>query len=244
MLGPMIASVHVADVGLRSALAVLRRAPRPAATRGLRHANVALTAPLGGAVLPSPDFGRVGLVAFWDDDDALDGFLAGHPMAATLASGWHVRLDPLRASGSWPGLPSDVPTEREAEQDGPAVVLTLGRLRLTQSVRFFRTSARAEAAVVEAPGLIWASGLARPPFVATCSVWQTAQALSTYAYGQGGPAHAAAIAAHGLKPFHHQSAFIRFRPYGSKGSLDGRNPLTETWMLASRGSGPGDDKAP
>jgi hypothetical protein len=230
----MIASVHVADVGLRSALAVLRRAPRPASTRGLRHANVALTAPLSASFLPSPDFGRVGLVAFWDDDDALDGFLSDHPTAATLAGGWHVRLDPLRAWGSWPGLPGDVTAEHDVEHEGPAVVLTLGRLRLSQTVRFLRASARAQAAALEAAGLIWGSGLARPPFVATCSLWQTAQALSTYAYGRREPAHSDAVAAHQLKPFHHESAFIRFRPYGSEGSLDGRNPLTETWMSATR----------
>lgn len=230
----MIASVHVADVGTRAALAVLRRAPRPATTRGLRHANVALAAPLSSSVVPSPDFGRVGLVALWDDDDALDGFLSDHPMAATLSGGWRVRLDPLRAWGSWPGLPGDVTTEHDIEQEGPAVVLTLGRLRLTQTMRFLRTSARAEGAAVEAAGLIWATGLARPPFVATCSLWQTARALSTYAYGEREPAHAAAITAHELEPFHHQSAFIRFRPYASEGSLDGRNPLTETWMSATR----------
>jgi hypothetical protein len=230
----MIASVHIADVGARAALAVVRRAPRPASTRGLRHANVALTAPLSGSVLPSPDFGRVGLVALWDDDDALDGFLSEHPMAAALAGGWHVRLDPIRAWGSWPGLPGDVTTDHGVEHDGPAVVLTLGRLRLTQAVRFLRASARAEGAAVEAAGLIWATGLARPPFVATCSLWQTTTALSTYAYGKREPAHPDAIAAHELEPFHHQSAFIRFRPYGSEGNLHGRNPLTGAWMSANR----------
>ena len=233
----MIASVHLADVGLRSALGVLRRAPRSASTPGLRHANVALTAPLSGSVLPSPAFGRVGLVAFWDDDDALDRFLSDHPMAATLAGGWHVRLDPLRASGSWPGLPSDVPTKHDVELDGPAAVLTLGRLRLTQTVRFFRASAKAEGAVVEAEGLIWATGLARPPFVSTFSLWQTTEALSTYAYGHREPAHTGAIAAHRLEPFHHESAFIRFRPYDSKGTLGGRNPLAERWMSSSELAG-------
>src|SRR6266850_6945511 len=114
----MIASVHISDVGARSVLKVLRRAPRPVSTPGLRHANVGLTAPLSGSVLPSPTFRRVGLVAFWDDDDALDGFLSDHPMAATLAGGWHVRLDPRRASGSWPGLPGDVPATHDVELDG------------------------------------------------------------------------------------------------------------------------------
>lgn len=221
----MIASVHIADVGVRSALAMQRKAPRPASTPGLRHADVALAAPLSARVIPSPQLGRVGLVAFWDDDDALDRFLAQSPVAAALADGWRVRLEPLRAFGTWPGLPSDVPAARNVDHDGPAAVLTLGRLRLTQAPRFLRTSAKAAGAAIVAPGLRWGTALARPPFVATCSLWESADALSTYAYGHVEPAHPDAIATDREKPFHLQSAFIRFRPYGSDGSLAGKNPL-------------------
>src|SRR5215213_9786264 len=140
----MIASVHIADVGVRRALPLLRRSPAPGSEPGLRHADVALTAPLGASVLPKPDLRRVGLVAFWDDDDALDRFLERSSLAAALADGWHVRLEPTRLWGTWPGVPDDLPRPRQAPHDGPAVVLTLGRLRLTQAPRFFRTSARAE----------------------------------------------------------------------------------------------------
>ena len=226
----MIASVHVANVGTRSALSVLRRAPRPTEVAGLRHADVAIAAPLSASLLAKPDFGRAALVAFWDDDGALDRFLEGDPFAAKLAGGWRVRLAPLRAYGTWPGLPSDTPTNRVVEYDGPLAALTLGRLRLTQAVRFLRTSAKAEGRVVGAPGLIWATGLAKPPFVSTCSLWESTRALATYAYGNAEPAHPDAIASGEAKPFHHQQAFIRFRPYDSVGGLDGRNPLAEGWM--------------
>ena len=181
-------------------------------------------------MLGKPDSGRIGLVAFWDDDDALDRFLSSHPLAARLGGGWHVRLAPLRAFGSWPGLPTDIPTSRAVANEGPVGVLTLGRLRMSQAVRFLRTSAKAEARAIVAPGLIWATGMARPPFVCTCSLWESARASSTYAFGRAEPAHADAIAAGEAKPFHHQQAFIRFRPYGSVGHLDGRNPLAESWM--------------
>jgi hypothetical protein len=221
----MIASVHIADLGAGAALGVLRKAPKPASTPGLRHANVALAAPLSGSALPKPTFGRVGLVAFWDDDAALDRFLGEHPMAAKLAGGWQVRLEPLRAFGSWPGLPPEIPSSRAAGSDDPVAVLTLGRLRTTQAVRFFRTSAKAEGAAIVAPGFLWATGLARPPFVATCSLWESAHASAEYAFGQRQPAHPGAIATDRAKPFHHQSAFVRFRPYGSQGSLGGKNPL-------------------
>jgi len=229
----MIASVHVADVGARRALGILRRAPHPDAVPGLRHADVGLTAPLSASVLPAPDLRRVGLVASWEDDAALDRFLDDAPLARALAGGWRVRLEPLRLWGSWPGVPEDLPRSRHVEHDGPAAVLTLGRLRLTQAPRFFRASARAEGRAVEAPGVIWSTGLARPPFVATCSLWSSTEALATYAYGRDEPAHADAIAADRARPFHHRSAFVRFRPYASEGRLDGRNPLAETWLATT-----------
>jgi hypothetical protein len=226
----MIASVHLADVGLPTAARVVLRRLKPAAIPGLRQAQVAVAAALGTGVLPSPNLRRVALLAFWDDDAAVDRFLAEHPMAATLGGGWQVRLEPLRRFGSWPGLPDDIPVERAVGYDGPAAVLTLGRLRMTQLLRFLRTSSKAERSVLAAPGLVWATGLTRPPFVATCSLWERAQDAATYAYGRRDPGHPDAIATDRAKPFHHQSAFVRFRPYGSAGSLQGRNPLGEAWM--------------
>jgi hypothetical protein len=227
----VIASVHVADVGVRRGATVVRKAPKPGSIHGLRHADVGFGAPLSKSVLPKPTLSRVGLIAFWDDDDAVDRFLAEHPLAATLSGGWHVRLEPLRAFGAWPGLPAGVSGARKVDYDGPAVVLTLGRFRLTQAVRFFRTSAKAEGGVVNAPGLIWATGVGRPPFVCTCSLWENARSLTTYAYGNREPVHPNAIAVDQAKPFHHQSAFIRFRPYGARGGLEGKNPLVEHALL-------------
>jgi hypothetical protein len=226
----VIASVHIANVGPRSTLSLLRTAPTAADTKGLRNAEVAITAPLSAGLLARPDFGRVALVAFWDDEAALDRFLAEDPFAAKLAGGWHVRLEPLRAFGVWPGLPADTPTARAVDHEGPVAALTMGRLRLTQTVRFLRTSAKAEARVLGAAGLVWATGLARPPLVSTCSLWESTRALATYAFGRAEPAHPEAIAEGERKSFHHRQVFIRFRPYGSVGGLDGRNPLSETWM--------------
>src|SRR4029450_12381527 len=111
----------------------------------------------------------------------------------------------------------DIPKQRRVDLAGPAAVLTLGRVRAHRVVAFFRASAKAEGAVLDAPGLIWATGMAKPPFVATCSLWESSDALQGYAYGGAMPEHPGAIAADHAHPFHHQSAFIRFRPYGSEG---------------------------
>lgn len=226
----MIASVQIADVGIPTSLGVVRKAPSPRRVPGLRQANVAITAQLAGSQDEGFAPGRAALVALWDDDAALDAFLASdHRIARTLADGWRVRLTPLRAHGSWPGLDDGVQRGRKVDYDGRAAVLTLARAHVHRIPTFLRTSKKAELALPGSPGLIWACGMGKPPFFATCSLWESSDALSAYAYGDV-PAHPDAIAADRAKPFHRQSAFVRFRPYASEGHLDGKNPLAESWM--------------
>jgi hypothetical protein len=232
----MLASVHVADIGVAATPRFLFRAPRVGEVPGLRSGDAALCAPLTGKLRPPSQLGRVAFVGLWDDEAALDAFLASHPTAAALAGGWHSRLAPVRRYGEWPGLPDDVPTGRAAATEGPAIVLTLGRLKLPQAPRFLRTNAHAEASVLRAPGLVWATGMARPPFVATCSLWESRRALATYAYGRSDPGHSDAVAENARQGFHHRSAFVRFRPLRVEGHLDGKNPLPQNWA-ATTGSG-------
>ena len=215
--------MHFAD--LSPLHAVRLRAPKPTDVPGLRSAHAATAARLTKSPLPALQPGRVGLVAFWDDDASLDAFLAGHPTAAAMADGWRVRLEPLRAHGSWPGLDADVPKARRTDYDGPSAVMTLARTRWSRLPSFMRANAPAEAAVVDAPGKTWATAMARPPFFATFSLWESPAALQQYAYGNAPPGHNNAIVVDRAKPFHHQSAFIRFRPYDAHGRLSGKNPL-------------------
>ena len=219
----MIATIAIADVPIREALRSLRTRPTADDVKGLRWADVALCVPLGSS--RPPGLHRVGMVAFWDDEAASDAFAATHPLGRRLADGLHAWLRPLRAFGTWPGLPPDLPDSRAVPHDGPVVVLTLGQLQLTQVVRFIRTSRPAEKAATTADGMIWGTAAARPPFVATISMWESSQATAAYAYGRQRPQHDDAIAAQQRKDFHKRSAFVRFAPIRVTGSLDGSNPF-------------------
>jgi hypothetical protein len=223
----VVASVHIADVSAGRALRVFRRRPRPGVVAGLRTAEVAVATPLRSSGLPRPSLGRVALIAIWDDDASAVAFESNYPLAVEFADGWHARLQPLRMHGAWPGLPDEIPRARDVTSDEPAVVLTLGRLRLSHVRRFLRASRPAEASVLAAPGFVWGTALARPPFVATCSLWENARAITSYAYGSADPRHPDAIAEQHRKDFHKRSAFVRFRPYDVRGSLSKTNPLAE-----------------
>ena len=221
----MIVSLHIADVGPRAAAEVLLRAPRPQRVPGLTYVETTTTAALGEPLLPPKHFGRVGMIAAWDDDAALERFLGTYPVAAHLAGGWRVRLQPLRVFGAWAGMPGLPSRALPVGDEEPVGVLTLGRLRLRRIADFRRSAAPAESAAIDDPALLAGTGLARPPrLVATFSLWRSAAAMREYAIGAGGP-HSAAMAADRARPFHHESAFVRFRPYASEGDWDGRDPL-------------------
>lgn len=222
----MIVSVHIVDAGLTSVPAALRHKPRPETVRGLHYAETTITAAQGGGRRLPLYPGRFGLIAAWEDDGTLDDFLhSDHPLAGQLVGGWHVRLEPLRVSGAWPAMPGLPQRQLAVDDDEPVAVLTLGRPRLIRLRPFLRSAGPAEAEVVEAPGLLASIGLARPPrLVSTFSLWDSAAAMREYSYRDGG-AHMAAVKADRERPFHHESAFIRFRPYASHGSWDGGDPL-------------------
>jgi hypothetical protein len=210
----VILSVHIADVPTRSIPALLRARP---ASPGAHWAVTTLTAPLASAA-PIPRPGRVGLIAGWEDDDAFERFLADDPLARRLAGGWHVRLEPLRTFGTWSALPGLPAIERPVDDEERVAVLTLGRLKLTRALPFLRTSAPAERRAVRDPELLASSGLARPPrLVSTFSIWRTAAGMREYAVGNDGAEHLHAMRAHRARPFHHESAFVRFRPYAMRG---------------------------
>lgn len=224
----MLLSLHIADVGARHAPAFLRAQPVPYEVEGLRYAQTTITAPLSARLLPMPKPGCVALMAAWNDDEALDHFLSNHPLAARLSHGWRVRLAPTRVFGAWPAIDGLPHQEQPMGEHEPVAVLTLGRLRLTQALRFLRTSAKAEGLAIREPALLASTGLARPPhLVATFSLWRTTAAMRTYATGQHQTGHRAAVQAHAARPFHHESAFIRLRPYRARGNWDGREPLTD-----------------
>src|SRR5947209_485941 len=110
-----IVSVHIADVGLPKSLGLVRN-PRPASIPGLLQANAGVAATFG-TTPARPSIGRVGLIAFWQEDVALKEFEATNPLAAALGGGLAVHARPLRIHGAWPGVGDDVPKQRNVEHD-------------------------------------------------------------------------------------------------------------------------------
>jgi hypothetical protein len=224
----LIVSVHLADVGRLRVQRMLFRPVDAAQVTGMTYAETVFAADLGNR-LPLPHPGRVGLIACWEDDAALDRFLAGHHFAKHLANGWHVRLEPLHRFGSWAGMNEMPMSDSPAADDEPVVALTLGRLRRLRTRAFLKAARPTERDAVENPAVAAVTGfgrLARPGLVATFTIWRSLAAMREYAFSPNG-SHQAAVKVDRAKPFHSESAFIRFRPYASHGLWDGRDPVAD-----------------
>ena len=220
----MIVSVHLADVGPRAAARALRRQPAPAEVAGLTYATTVTTAALGGGLLPAPRPGRVGMIAAWEHEEALDDFRPAIPAGRDLRRRLGSAAAAAAALGFWPEMP-DLPRQPlPVDEEEPVVALTLGRRACAGPLPFLRSAAAAESEAVADPAMLASIGLARPPhLVSTFSIWRSNAAMMDYAYGRAG-SHQAAVRSDRERPFHHASAFVRFRPTAS-GQLGRRDPL-------------------
>ena len=209
----MIGSVHLTRLSPRETVAAVRGRPRAGRVPGLRFAELNTRARLGPSLVPAPLPGRFGLVALWDDDAALDAWLASRPRRA---GEWHVRLEPLRAFGEISAMGPLVDAERPVDDDERVAVLTYGRLRPRVAHHFLRASAKAEGRAVADPAMVRGTAMAGPPrTVATFSLWRTAAEMQRYAYDRG--AHTDAMRAMREHDFHSEYVFARFRPYAESG---------------------------
>ncbi|MEM7142132.1 MAG: hypothetical protein AAF548_14000 [Actinomycetota bacterium] len=219
----MYATAHLADDGLSGSGTWRLAARRLRGAPGLHYSAAAAAAPLGETA--KPQLGRQALIAFWSDRDAAETALAGTRFGDDFA-GLSIGMEAIRCVGAWTGVPAELPSAPDRLHDGPTAVITIGRLRLLQARRFFAAGTKAERHVLASPGLTWGTGLAAPEkrTLFTLSWWHDHDAMDATARGAGD--HLEAMKRQGEKDFHHESAFIRFRPMVAAGSLAGRNPVS------------------
>lgn len=226
-------SVHVVESGIREALGALRSRPDPALIEGLTWAETWLSTPLRKGALPSTDVRGSTLIAAWEDDKALDRFME-HPAARAYKKGWTARFEPIRTIGAWPGLPDLPRQEKQMPDDQPVGVLTMARVRMHRFPAFAAAAGGAERDAVFHPAFLEGTSLMRPAsLVATLSLWRSTKEMRQYTVGSYPGGHTRAMKAHSEKEFHHETMFVRLRPYAVEGQWNGRNPLDMIEPLSS-----------
>lgn len=230
MTGFGVFTFHLVEMPATATVPLLRRPPRPDQVAGLHYAECLSLMRLGAPTV-SPDrlqLRRLAMFARWDDESAIDEFLAGS--GARFAAGWHVRMTFLRrwsTLAALPGLPQQADVSHD---DEPVVAVTLARMRLPEVPRFLTWGKPVERLVRDHPEATLALAAMRPPrSISTFSIWSSVRAMTDMVHGRGAAAevldparHAEAMAERRRRDFHREFATYRFRPLSEHGSWDGR----------------------
>jgi hypothetical protein len=202
-----------------------------AAVAGLRFARQLGTG-AGAAMGLGADLRRWATFAVWEGDGALDAFLATSPIARRWhgqgAETWSVRLAPLSAHGTWGGTCPFTGMDHQGAQSptgGPVAVLTRARVAVRRWPAFYRSVPAVEDHLRRQDDLLAAIGIGEAPvgLQATFSLWSSARAMESFAYGDA--PHAEVVRHTRAEGWFSEELFARFRPYGSTGTWDGTDPL-------------------
>ena len=223
---------HLAEAPTGTTVRALLRPPTPRSVSGLHHAECMATMRLGARLVSSERFQlrRLAMFAAWENEAAIDAFLATPGLGHALGAGWHVRMAFRRRWGNIAALAGLPESAGEQDPAAPVVAVTLARLKLSQLPRFIRWGRPVEELVRDDPHATLATAGFRPPRTfSTLSVWTSLKAMTDMVHGHGpGPRperHATAMAERRRKDFHTEFATYRFRPLSEHGTWQGRARL-------------------
>jgi hypothetical protein len=223
-------SYHIVKTFYYSALKALLHPPSVSDSPGLIHAECMTAMTLGSAIF-SPSrmlLRQLTVFAQWENEEALDLFLAQNKLGAVLKKGWHVRLLFLRQWGKLTEF--EIPKEAVEPDDnnGPVVAVTIARMKLHEVPRFISWGRPVEKLVRDHPGTTLSIASIRlPRTVSTFSIWKSQKEMTDMVRGHSPvpkpQRHSDAMRERDRKDFHFEFTTLRFKPIAEYGAWNGRS---------------------
>lgn len=199
------------------------------------HAETMSVMVLGSSILSLTRFfnRKIALFAQWENEVALNDFLANHHIGKQLARGWHTRLEFLRQWGSFSGY--TIPDSKQAEYapGAPVVAVTIARMKYLEIPRFLRWGRPVEKLVRDHPGTTLSVAAVRyPNTVSTFSIWHSQKEMTNMVSGHSNipqpKRHINAMQERNRKDFHFEFTTLRFNPIAEYGQWNSNRNLIPT----------------
>ena len=184
----------------------------------------------GDDTAPSIDPRRRALFALWRTEADLDRFLATSPVVTAwgrAAEVWQVRLRSRGGHGAWNGVQVMSGLEPARGDGGPVAVITRAEVHRHAWRAFADVGRPVNDALRRADGLLAVVGVGEAPVgrQATFSLWGSLD--HALAFADRAPAHRDVVQRTRREDWYGEELFARFEPYGSQGTWDGRDPLSD-----------------
>ena len=226
----MIASLHlhrVHGLGIAKSVAHMALDRRSlVGVEGLRFWKLLGTGRSDTFALRDADPSLWGFFGVWESSDAQARFVDSGQVAKAWTKRsdeqWSATMQPLRWKGCWAGRDPFVGFDQcEAPVDSQIAVLTRARVKPTQWRSFAQAIPPVADAMKTAEGLRFSLGIGEAPIglQATFSVWDSPEAISTFAYR--GEAHRSVVQRTATRCWYAEELFSRYAVVAERGRITG-----------------------
>ena len=181
---------------------------------------------------PFPDWGVYALLGVWDDEKSAEVFFEKATIfrqyKANSSEQWTIFMKTLSAKGVWAGKTPFVQSSELDQNNALIAVITRATIKPAKLLQFWSYVPTSQRPIqMGCPGLIYTKGIGEAPLVqmATFSIWESLDALKSFAYNS--PEHKEAIKRTHKIDWYIEEMFARFQPYKSTGTWGGLNPLSK-----------------
>lgn len=180
---------------------------------------------------PLPDWGVYAMLCIWENEEVAQHFFEHTEIFKRYkkhsSEQWTIFMKPLQAKGLWSGRNPFTPSTNIDENNPLIAVITRAAIRLNKLIQFWSYVPISQRPIQQGlSGLIYTKGIGEAPLIqmATFSIWENINALKNFAYNS--PEHKEAIRKTKKIDWYKEEMFVRFQPYKSVGTWDGKYLLS------------------